>query len=867
MFRTCHYTLAVLFGISQLFLFAVNSQAQTITVVGDDNYPPYLFKDADGKAVGYIADLWKLWEQNTGVHVNLVSTTWAEAQARLLDGKADVIEMIFRTPEREGLYTFSEPYERVKTDIYALDGLTGLSGTSELTGFEVGVQKGDACVARLVDKGVQNLRLYSGYREIIADMLTHKLKIACMDELPANFYLYLDDKNNQIRRVFRFYEDQFRRGVSKGDFATLALVERGMATITPAQREALERKWKGSPVHELSYSELLTYSVFAVLIIGSVLLLWIVILRIAVNKKTAQIEQQSSQIAKERGRLQDIIDATRAGTWEWNVQTGECVFNERWAEMLGYSLAEISPVSLATWRMLTHPEDQELVMAQLEQHFAGNKPYYECDMRMRHKNGQWVWVSDRGKLISRTADGLPLMMSGTHIDINERKLANDLMWRQANYDSLTEMPNRHLFNDRLNDSLKKAERSQQKVVLITIDLDRFKEINDTLGHPVGDALIVEAGKRIQRCVRDSDTVARFGGDEFCVLIAGLPEALHLSEMMQNILDKLAHPFNLAEEQIYITASLGASIFPDDAQDSVEMLAHSDQAMYAAKNAGRNRFSFFTQSMQESAVSRMQLVRDLRSAIQNNEFVDYYQPIVEIATGRIHKAEALLRWQHPTRGLISPAEFIPIAEESGAIIQIGGWIFSRAASKALQWLPIVGPDLAISVNKSPVQFMDHSRQHLDWVTYLQTLGLPGHHIVAEITEGLLLRSEKFIEEKLLRFRDAGIQVAIDDFGTGYSSLAYLTKFDIDYLKIDQSFTRNLEQGNETEALCEAIIMMAHKLGLKVIAEGVETELQRDLLREMGCDYAQGYLYSRPIPADAFQALLESHYEVSHAGGGH
>ncbi|WP_314322988.1 EAL domain-containing protein [Comamonas aquatica] len=644
----------------------------------------------------------------------------------------------------------------------------------------------------------------------------------------------------------------------KNDLATLELVERGMAAIPLAEREALEKKWKGRPVHRLSYSQLVQYGLLGIAALGGVLALWIWLLRVAVKKKTTEIQAQASQLGLERSRLQEILDATRAGIWEWNVQTGACVFNERWAQMLGYTLEEIRPWTVDTWTRLTHPDDLAPTMERLELHFARKTQYYESEMRMRHKDGHWVWVSDRGRLISRTPEGLPLVMNGTHIDITESKIANDAIWQQANYDSLTQLPNRLLLNDRLTDVLKRAERSQNKVALIFIDLDHFKEVNDTLGHPVGDQLIIQAGARIRRSVRESDTVARLGGDEFCILIADLADVTHLTELAQKVLDQLASPYTLGDEQVYSTASLGISIYPDDAGDAIEMLRHSDQAMYAAKNEGRHCFRFFTASMQESALQRMQLVRDLRQAMALNQFKDYYQPIVELATGRIHKAEALLRWRHPTHGFISPAVFIPIAEDIGAIVEIGGWIFLRAAQNAKKWLSIVGDDLAISINKSPVQFRDRSPEHLDWVRLLETLELPGKHIVAEITEGLLLRQEPFIEEKLLAFRDAGIQVAIDDFGTGYSSLSYLTKFDIDYLKIDKSFTSNLAPGNETQALCEAIIMMAHKVGLKVIAEGVETEQQRDLLKEMGCDYAQGYLYSRPIPAHEFQAMLEAHY---------
>lgn len=362
-------------------------------------------------------------------------------------------------------------------------------------------------------------------------------------------------------------------------------------------------------------------------------------------------------------------------------------------------------------------------------------------------------------------------------------------------------------------------------------------------------------------MRDTNIVARFGGDEFNVLVTDKNDIEQLSELAHTLLEQLSQPYLLGEEHIFSSASIGISIYPDDANDSVEIQRHADQAMYAAKNNGRNGYSFFTGSMQEAAARRMQLIRDLRQAIGNDQFEDHYQPIVELSTGRIHKAEALLRWRHPTQGFISPAEFIPIAEEVGVISQIGDWIFKQAVTNVQKWLPIVGSDLKISINKSPIQFRDISKNQADWVQYLAHTKVSGKHIVIEITEGLLLRQEMAIANKLQSFREAGIQIALDDFGTGYSSLSYLTKFDINYLKIDQSFTRELAQGHQTKALCTAIIMMAHSLGLKVIAEGVETEFQRDVLKQMGCDYAQGYFYSKPIPAAEFQALLETHHHAN------
>ncbi len=439
-------------------------------------------------------------------------------------------------------------------------------------------------------------------------------------------------------------------------------------------------------------------------------------------------------------------------------------------------------------------------------------------------------------------------------DITQKTEAEQLIWKQANFDFLTGLPNRQMFHDRLNQEIKKSNRNNLQLALLFIDLDRFKEINDNFGHDMGDAMLKEASIRLNDCVRESDTLSRLGGDEFTVIIGQLDDLSIVERVVQDILDQMTEAFHLGNEIAYTSASVGIAFYPDDATTNETLLTSADQAMYAAKQMGRNRYHYFTQAMQKSAQNRMRLTNELRDAQGAGQLRLFYQPIIELANNSIHKAEALIRWQHPIRGQISPVEFIPIAEETGLINSIGEWVFHEAVQQARIWRTTHHPEFQISINKSPVQFRDDSSKYAAWPDQLKVLGLPGQSIVVEITEGMLMDASDLITSKLLAFRDAGVQVALDDFGTGYSSLSYLKKFDIDYLKIDQSFTRNLSPTSSDMALCEAIIVMAHKLGIKVIAEGVETIEQRDLLIAANCDYAQGYLFSRPVPADEFERLL-------------
>jgi diguanylate cyclase (GGDEF)-like protein len=460
-------------------------------------------------------------------------------------------------------------------------------------------------------------------------------------------------------------------------------------------------------------------------------------------------------------------------------------------------------------------------------------------------------------LLSALGSVLILIINGVIVYFLSIKNSKAILWNQANFDSLSGLPNRDLLRDRLAQEIKKSDRSKLPLALILIDLDQFKEVNDSLGHDMGDVLLKEAAARIENCVRDSDTVARLGGDEFTVLIPHLSNTSRVDDIAQKIITRLAEPFYLRNEVIQISASLGISFYPDDAASIDDLMKNADQAMYVSKKEGRNRYSHFTQALQVAAKKRLRLIKDMRNALPNNQFRVYFQPIVQLSNGKVHKAEALLRWLHPEHGMVSPADFIPLAEETRLILEIGAWVRMESAVWCKRWNELCAEPFQISVNKSPVEFMDESEVSSvpKFVEHLRQNNMTGMNFVYEITEGMLLNLSSNVSNKLLALRDAGIQVSLDDFGTGYSSLSYLMKLDIDYLKIDKSFVCNLEPDSDDLVLCEAIINMAHKLGLKVIAEGVETEQQRNLLMLANCDYAQGYYYSRPIPPEDFEVWVQ------------
>ena len=481
--------------------------------------------------------------------------------------------------------------------------------------------------------------------------------------------------------------------------------------------------------------------------------------------------------------------------------------------------------------------------------------HYKGELWNKRKNGELfaaqltinTIAGERGK--SRRYLGL---MS----DITERKRSDDLIWFQANFDALTGLPNRRFFRERLQHDIRNARRSGHPLALMFLDLDGFKYVNDKLGHDMGDLLLKEAAARLRNCVRETDTIARLGGDEFTIVLTEQHEPGNIERVASHILNTLSEPIGLGSEMAHVSASIGITLFPSDAGDVDSLIRNADQAMYAAKEEGKNQYRFFMPEMQEAAIARAQLVSDLRVVLEKRELEIVYQPIVELSSGIIRKAEALIRWNHPVRGMINPADFISAAEDSGVIASFGDWVFREAARQAAAWREKHHAGFQLSVNISPVQLTQAGIDPLAWLNHLRELGMDGRGVVIEIAEELLLDAGRKVTDQLMSLRAAGVQVALDDFGTGNASLSNLKKFGIDYIKLDRSYIRNLDKELDDLALCEGIIALAHKLGILVIAEGVERPRQHELLANAGCDYAQGYLFSKPVGAARLEELLRS-----------
>jgi diguanylate cyclase (GGDEF)-like protein/PAS domain S-box-containing protein len=482
-----------------------------------------------------------------------------------------------------------------------------------------------------------------------------------------------------------------------------------------------------------------------------------------------------------------------------------------------------------------------------------NDGYWQGEIWNRRKNGE---VYPEWLTITAIKDDLGNIMqyAGIFCDISERKSQETEIRRLAYFDELTQLPNRRLFSDRLNMALARAKRHKERLAVMFVDLDHFKKINDTLGHTTGDNILIEAALRLSHCTRSEDTVARLGGDEFILLFPEIESIEEVTKVAERIIHSFSQHFDHNENKLFVTTSLGISIFPEDGEDAETLIKNADVAMYRSKDEGRSRYNLFNSSFNQEGMQELLIEAALRNAVQNNEFELYYQPQATAKDGTLIAAEALLRWKNKEFGDIGPANFIPIAEEIGLISKIGEWVLKQACAQIKEWLEKGYAPILIAINIAPEQITDQRFPQLVQDT-LNQYGLDGSSLEIEITEGSFIQHPDEVSANLFALKKLGIRIAIDDFGTGYSNLSYLRKLPIDHLKIDQSFIRELFDNLSNQSLISTIINMSQNLGLKSIAEGVETQSQADFLSAGGCSILQGYLYSKPEPA----ALFERHFK--------
>jgi len=573
----------------------------------------------------------------------------------------------------------------------------------------------------------------------------------------------------------------------------------------------------------------------------------------AIRESVPRAQAEARLRASEQRHVR-ALEGANDGVWDWDLDTGRLHVSARWRAIA--DLEDAGSVDVEAWFARVHPEDLPALRSALDAHFAGKTPRFEQDHRLRTAGGEYRWVSARG-LAVRDASGRARRIAGAMSEITRRKLAEEQLIHDALHDGLTKLPNRVLFIDRLSHAMRRHQRDpESRFAVLYFDLNRFKTINDTLGHAIGDELLIAVARRLETILRPGDTVARLGGDEFAVLLSDIRDAVHIATIADRIQEILGEVFIIRSHELYASASIGIAMSAPGYERPEELLRDADLAMYRAKSAGGAGYEIFDSAMHESVLALHRLEMDLRRAIEHGELVNHYQPIVSVESGRVTGFEALLRWHHPQWGLMTPEAFIDVAEETGLVIPIGWQVLENACRQTRSWQQLfpLDPPLSVSVNISGRVFL--KKEFVERIeAIVRDCELPPRSLRLEITERTIMDHTEVVLESLARLRALGVQLYIDDFGTGYTSLTHLRCFGDDTLKIDRSFVADMVAPGSGNAIVKAIVALADSLNMNVIAEGVETGEQLAILRAMRCREAQGFHFSQPMDAERTSVFLK------------
>ena len=582
---------------------------------------------------------------------------------------------------------------------------------------------------------------------------------------------------------------------------------------------------------------------------------------VELEQAIADREKAFASLTASEERCAMLLRGASDGMWDWNLETNEMEFCSRWKAMLGYEEAELKSRP-DEWFNRVHIEDIERVQSEMMSHLLGLTTQFQCEHRVRRHDGSYRWMLSRG-LAVLDSNRFVYRMTGSLTDVTDQKQAEKLLLHNAFHDALTGLPNRALFMDRLKHALAEVKKGEgYSFGVLFLDLDRFKVVNDSLGHQIGDQLLVATARRLESCLRPGDIVARLGGDEFAVIVDHVRHVTDAIQTAERIREHLSAPFNLSGHEVFISASIGIALNQTASEEPDEIIRNADTAMYRAKDQGRGCFELYDKGMHVRNAALSQLETGLRGALARDEFRVHYQPIISLETWRISGFEALIRWDHPELGYISPLKFIPVAEDTGLIIPIGLWVLREACQQLRVWQAQFpsDPPLSMSVNLSGRQFSQPDL--IDQISQiLHETDLDASSLKIEITESAIIENIDAAALMLKRIKALGVRLSLDDFGTGYSSLSYLHRFPIDTLKIDRSFVSRINLPKNAE-IVKTILTLASNLGMDVVAEGVETRDQIIQLTGLNCEYVQGYLLSKPIDGRAMRELISEIYHKGH-----
>lgn len=569
-----------------------------------------------------------------------------------------------------------------------------------------------------------------------------------------------------------------------------------------------------------------------------------------------EMQEVYEQLQASETRYALAAQGANDGLWDWNLTNDSVYYSLRWCEIMGMTPDPDKIPCKNCWLERIHPEDAETVNAELDAHIEGKTKHFENEHRILHNNGEYRWVLIRGFAV-RDENGKAYRIAGSLTDITSRKRTEEKLAFDALHDALTGLPNRKKLLDRLEDCLEKVKHTENyNFAVLFVDLDRFKIINDSMGHQVGDEILLKISRRLTELIRPSDMVARLGGDEFVVLLEGIKDKELAHRIADRILGDLQKPIQIEGKDLYVSASIGIAFSSVEYNNPEDIVRDADLAMYRAKVKGKGRYELFDSKLHSGAVSMLQLEIDLRRAIEQKEFILHYQPIYSLNSERIVGFESLIRWNHPERGMIPPNEFIPVAEETGLILQIGQWVLRESCRQMWEWQEKYpsAKSLVMNVNLSARQL--EKKDLVEEVSkILNESGLAPNCLKLEITESVIMGNAEQAIETVRRLRQMGVRLSIDDFGTGYSSLSYLHRFPIDTLKVDRSFVSRIGNEDEHSEIIKTIITLAYNLGMDVVAEGVENDEQLSFLRDINCSYGQGYFYSRPVNGTSAAEMIK------------
>ncbi|KAA3626880.1 MAG: EAL domain-containing protein [Proteobacteria bacterium] len=847
---------------------APHHAAASVVFGSDRDYPPFEYLDSDGIPRGFNVDLIRAVGEAGGFEIAIKLGPWAEIRRAFETEKTVHIADMTRSREREIRLDFATPFAIITDQLFARKGESARCDPARLDGTRVLVQDSASTQEYLATRfpGVITLPVPSA-PDAIRQLQAGNGDCAIVTNLISQYLITRQQIRNVVPVGRPFMPREYGFAVLKGNTALLDRVNSGLKKVLESGEYAtIYQKWfTPKRVTPRTAGELVRDALPIAGPIAAALLLtgfWVISLRRLVRSRTFDLreelarretaEQEARTSHEQFNQLANNVDEV---LWIKDQRSGAKLYvSPAYERIWELSREDLYRDPLDFLRRV-HPEDYDRVKVA-----QASRPteHYNEEYRIVRPDGSLRWVVSRGYPIC-DEQGEPYQMVGITRDITERKMAEERIEWLATRDALTELPNRYLLGDRLKQSIAHAQREELRLAVLFIDLDRFKRINDSLGHTVGDELLREVATRLNKGLRADDSLARIGGDEFVLVLRGIQEAEEILPVVTKIISSLAQPFAIDAHQLNISCSVGISIFPDDATTSAELLRCADTAMYHAKTKGRNDFCFYAAEMNSLAVERLRLEGELRRALADNEFELFYQPIVAVSSGQIVACEALIRWRHPVRGMVAPDRFIEVAEEMGLIPRIGAWVIESACLQRKRWSRL-GYPLRMCVNVSALQLNPGLLKTISDLDCPMTPESPWLEL--ELTESVLIENREENIELLRELKALGVSLSIDDFGTGYSSLSYLKGFPVETLKIDRSFIADLESDEGSLAIINAVASIAKTLNLRLIAEGVENEAQLVQVRRTGCDEYQGYLFQRPLPAEELSALLQAQQPVRH-----